>query len=332
MSASVMLAKAGQVILTDETLRKKAATIIATIVAAFLIPVMAIVCIFSGMGQVAAEDVQNQLSDEAREEFRHIEQFADAIAQAFSDNGLPNSEIAQATYCMYLYDAQKGDPDFIDKLVACYQSGGTDSEIASALNAAFHADIPVEEYTAFAERIRSVNIDTSAFVDSGTKNNYDLVTYVQQAANNGWGYVYGTYGTVLTNAVLEQKRQQFPDNINPFYDFIQENWMGRRTADCVGLIKGYAWLDPATASFTIRANGMPDVSADGMYAASTVKGAMDTMPDVPGIAVWQSGHIGVYIGHGLVVEAKGTIYGVVTSELSKGTWQGWCYLPGIQYN
>ena len=107
--------------------------------------------------------------------------------------------------------------------------------------------------------------------------------------------------------------------------------MGRRTADCVGLIKGYAWLDPATTNFTIGANGMPDVSADGMYAAAAVKGTMDTMPDVPGIAVWQSGHIGVYVGNGTVVEAKGTMYGVVKSELSKGSWQGWCYLPAIQY-
>lgn len=110
-----------------------------------------------------------------------------------------------------------------------------------------------------------------------------------------------------------------------------KNWMGRRTADCVGLIKGYAWLDPATTNFTIGANGMPDVSADGMYAAAAVKGTMDTMPDVPGIAVWQSGHIGVYVGNGTVVEAKGTMYGVVKSELSKGSWQGWCYLPAIQY-
>ena len=28
------------------------------------------------------------------------------------------------------------------------------------------------------------------------------------------------------------------------------------------------------------------------------------MPDIPGIAVWHQGHIGVYIGNGYVIHAK----------------------------
>lgn len=331
MSTSALIAKAGTALLTNENFRRKAVTVVLTIAIAFLLPLMAIVSVFSSMGQVTAEDIQKQISSETRAELQYMEQTANTIAQVFYDNGISYSEVAQATYCMYLYDIEKTDPDFINKLLACYSANGTDEEIATALSAAFQVEIPVEEYITFAERIRSSCIDTSGFI-SATKNNTDLVTWVTQAANSGWGYVYGTYGTVLTDSILEQKKQQFPDNINPYYDFIQENWMGRRTADCVGLIKGYAWYDPATSSFTIGANGMPDVSADGMYSAAAVKGTMDTMPDVPGIAVWQKGHIGVYIGNGKVIEAKGTMYGVVTSELSKGTWQGWCYLPAIQYN
>lgn len=331
MSTSALIAKAGTALLTNENFRKKAVTVVLTIAIAFLLPLMAVISVFSSMGQVTAEDVQKQISSETRAELQYMEQTANTIAQAFYDNGISYGEVAQATYCMYLYDIEKTDPDFINKLIACYSANGTDEEIAAALCAAFQVEVPADEYSAFAERIRSSCIDTSGFVSS-TKNNTDLVTWVIQASNSGWGYVYGTYGTVLTDSILEQKKQQFPDNINPYYDFIQENWMGRRTADCVGLIKGYAWYNPATSSFTIGANGMPDVSADGMYSAAAVKGTMDTMPDVPGIAVWQKGHIGVYIGNGKVVEAKGTMYGVVTSELSKGTWQGWCYLPAIQYN
>lgn len=331
MSTSALIAKAGTALLTNEDLRKKTVTVIISVVIALLIPLMTVACVFSSLGQVTAEDIKHQFSAETKAELQYMEQTANAIAQAFYDNGLSYSEVAQAAYCMYLYEVQKNDSDFINKLVACYLNGGSDDEIVAALSTAFQVTIPSDEYKSVAERIRSTSIDTSGFI-STTKNSTDLVSYVMQAASNGWGYVYGTYGTVLTDAVLEQKKQQFPDNINPYYDFIRENYMGRRTADCVGLIKGYAWFDPATSSFTIGSNGMPDVSADGMYAAAVVKGSMDTMPDVPGIAVWQSGHIGVYIGNGKVVEAKGTMYGVVTSELSKGTWRGWCYLPAIQYN
>lgn len=331
MSASAVLAKLGTAVLSDENLRKKAVTIVLTVVTAFLVPIMAIASVFSGMGQVSSEDIQNHVSAAVIADFEHMEQIAAEISQAFYDNGLSNSEIAQAAYCMYLFDVQKSDPDFIQKLVTCYVGGGTDVEIAASLQSTFQVSVPAEEYAEFAARIRSTSIDTSVFSYPQVKNNVDLVAYVKQAAEKGWGYVYGTYGTVLTDSLLAQKEQQFPDNILPYKAFIEENWMGRRTADCVGLIKGYAWYDPATSSFTIGTNGMPDVSADGMYTAAATEGTMDTMPDVPGIAVWQIGHIGVYIGDGKVVEAKGTMYGVVTSELSQGSWQGWCYLPGIQY-
>ena len=78
-------------------------------------------------------------------------------------------------------------------------------------------------------------------------------------------------------------------------------------------------------------NGMPDVGADQMYANATVKGDMSSMPDTPGLAVWHSGHIGVYIGNGEVVEAMGTKYGVVKTKLSERSWTAWLEVPYINY-
>ena len=49
MSASAVLAKLGTAVLSDENLRKKAATIVLTVVTAFLVPIMAIASVFSGM-------------------------------------------------------------------------------------------------------------------------------------------------------------------------------------------------------------------------------------------------------------------------------------------
>ena len=177
----------------------------------------------------------------------------------------------------------------------------------------------------------SIELDISAFTDPYTKNNLDLATYAVSAWENGWGYVWGTCGWVLTDSLFASKLAQYPDGVGSYEDFIQENWLGRRTTDCVGLIKGYGWLDVSDMSIGYGINGMPDVGADQMYANATVKGDMPSMPDTPGLAVWHSGHIGVYIGNGEVVEAMGTKYGVVKTKLSERSWTAWLEVPYINY-
>ena len=177
----------------------------------------------------------------------------------------------------------------------------------------------------------SIELDVSAFIDLSRKNNLDLVTYVSHAWESGWGYVWGTYGSVLTESLFAYKLEQYPDGVGNYEDFIRENWLGRRTTDCVGLIKGYGWLDPASLSIGYGTNGMPDIGADGMYNSASVKGDISTMPDTPGLAVWHSGHIGVYIGNGEVIEAMGTKYGVVKTQLSERNWTAWLEIPYISY-
>jgi len=177
----------------------------------------------------------------------------------------------------------------------------------------------------------SIELDISAFADPTTKNNLDLVTYAENAWENGWGYVWGTYGSVLTDSQFASKLAQYPDGVGSYEDFIRENWLGRRTTDCVGLIKGYGWLDISDMSIGYAINGMPDVGADQMYANATVKGDMSSMLDTPGLAVWHSGHIGVYIGNGEVIEAMGTKYGVVKTKLSERSWTAWLEVPYINY-
>ena len=174
-------------------------------------------------------------------------------------------------------------------------------------------------------------IDISAFISPGTKNNLDLAAYAVQAWENGWGYVWGTYGSVLTPSLFDYKLRQYPDGVGKYADFIRNNWLNRRTADCVGLIKGYGWLDAQSLEIRYGTNGMPDYGANQMYQSAVESGTMDTMPEVVGLAVWKSGHIGVYIGNGYVIEAMGTKYGVVKTELAGRGWEGWCKIPSIHY-
>ena len=158
-----------------------------------------------------------------------------------------------------------------------------------------------------------------------------LVAYVINAYENGWGYVWGTFGNILTEGAFASKLEQYPEAVGNYADFIRANWIGRRTADCVGLIKSYGWFDPETETIQYASHGMPDVGADQMYYAAAESGPIDTIPEIPGLAVWQSGHIGVYIGNGEVIEAMGTMYGVVKTRLDGSGWTHWLKVPYINY-
>lgn len=178
-------------------------------------------------------------------------------------------------------------------------------------------------------------IDISGFTNPRTKNNHDLAAYAIQAWEHGWGYVWGTFGNVLTESMLQYKLEQYPD-IGASEAFIREHWLGRRTTDCVGLLKGYGWLNPDTLTIDYNTNGMPDYNADRMYASAkengTEYGGMDTMPDIVGLGLWKQGHWGVYVGNGYAIEAMGTQYGVVRTKVEGRGWQGWCKIPYIQYD
>ncbi|KAL0249240.1 hypothetical protein GEMRC1_004473 [Eukaryota sp. GEM-RC1] len=158
-----------------------------------------------------------------------------------------------------------------------------------------------------------------------------LVKHAKMALNQHWGYVWGTFGRFLTEAELRAKIRQYPSQVGRYETFIRQHYLNKvRTCDCVGLIKSYLWWQ----------NGEPhykpatDKTADMFYSAAKVKGSISTIPEQPGVAVWHKGHIGVYIGNNRVIEAKGTMYGVVQTPLrGKGanSWTHWLKVNEIRY-
>lgn len=60
-------------------------------------------------------------------------------------------------------------------------------------------------------------------------------------------------------------------------------------------------------------------------------GKIGTIPEVRGIGVFKDGHVGIYIGNGQVIEAKGFNYGVIKSRLKDTPWTAWAYFPFITY-
>lgn len=177
---------------------------------------------------------------------------------------------------------------------------------------------------------RSSQIDTSDFVDIYMKNNIDLVKWAELAYEEHWGYVYGTWGNVLTEELHESKTAQYRVDVGENEEYIRTRWMDRRVTDCVGLIKGYCWYTPPSG-FVYGGNGMPDIGANRMYEASEQKGEIATIPEIPGLAVWTEGHIGVYIGDGWVIEAMSTVDGVKKTRLADRPWTHWLKIPYIDY-
>ena len=338
MSASVaaFLKQIAASLLTNKKVLKFIGGVILGIVIIVCIPIYTVVGIFSGDITIDLDRFQELLEQNMSAEdeamLRQVEQTMIAIEDAMTAAGYPSQRVteAQVLYVLALSD-YASQPGFVDKLTGCFTPEQTDANLISSINEAFGTNLLTLDFTTIMESIRAVYIDTSSYIDPTTKNNLDLVQWAIWAEDRGWGYVWGTYGEVFDQALYEYKLNQYPEEVGRYSEFIETNWLGGRTADCVGLIKGYGWLNPETQEIEYGTNGMADVGADQMYENATEKGSIDSMPEIPGLAVWHSGHIGIYIGNGEVIEAMGTRYGVVRTQLSDSRWTHWLKVPYITY-
>lgn len=329
------LKKIAVLLLSDERVWKRVVIAVLVIIVALFLPAVAVVGIFSGSIEVDVHSLEQTilaaLSSEETEMLQDIEDTMEEIETAMVDAEMPGRVIeAQVLYILALSD-QGEQPGFVDRLVGCFSDGQTDAQLIRTVNQVFGTEIEVEDFTNVVKNLRTHYIDISAYTDPTTKNNLDLAQWAIAAEKAGWGYVWGTYGCILTRSLFEMKLEQYPEDVGKYEEYISGNYIGKRTADCVGLIKGYSWFNPETGTIGYAANGMPDLSANQIYEAAVEKGSIDTIPEIPGLLVWMDGHVGVYIGNGEVVEARGTYYGVVRTQLRDRSWQAWAKVPGITY-
>lgn len=151
-------------------------------------------------------------------------------------------------------------------------------------------------------------------------------------ARVGQGYVYGAYfASLITEAYIQSKAAQYPGQYTSGYIQRSRKWIGKLAGDCIGLIKAVYWEDDS-GNVRYRYLDRVDTSANGMLRLATVKGGIATMPDMPGLFVHYSGHIGVYLGSGKVIESRGVDYGVVITNLSERPWTSWGQIPYVDYS
>ncbi len=164
----------------------------------------------------------------------------------------------------------------------------------------------------------------------------------------GMPYWYGSVVYKCTTDLLNRKSRQYASHYTPgrmprYKDDIAKK---KVCADCVELIKGYMWTIGGVGvvesigtdkTFTNKygGNNCPDKSANGMFSYAKSKGTacgtIDSIPEVPGLAVRFDWHVGVYIGGGQVIEERSFNYGCVCTKLKEHKWTHWYQLSFIDY-
>lgn len=134
-----------------------------------------------------------------------------------------------------------------------------------------------------------------------------LADACRAAAEKKTLYVYGAYGLPLTEENKQRIRKGYAYNRKPE----RQEKIDRADADtfgfdCSGLIKGLLWgwqgTQEKNGGAVYGSNGVKDQNADTIMA-NCLEVRADFSDIQIGEAVWQPGHIGIYVGDGLVVES-----------------------------
>lgn len=170
----------------------------------------------------------------------------------------------------------------------------------------------------------------------------ELVAFCESLV--GMPYWYGTCVYNCTKSLRDRKAAQYPSHYPSSRNSRYDADISKKLVcmDCVGMIKGFFWTNGGmgvkeaigtgkSISSKYGGNGCPDRSADGMLSWCKSKGAKNgkiaDLPDVPGVLLFSSGHVGVYVGDGYAVEARGFNYGVVKTKVSSRKWVSWAFMP-----
>ena len=161
----------------------------------------------------------------------------------------------------------------------------------------------------------------------------ELIALFLFALNEGWGYIWGTAGVMWTEA-RQKALEKTTDTDRAMGRKYGSKWIGHMVADCSGL---FSWAFAQLGGYMYH-------GSDTMfrkyttYSGELKKGRRTDGLDLkPGTAVFtynskkkKYGHVGLYIGDGIVIEAEGTLKGVITSDVS-GKWTHWGELKGVDY-
>lgn len=160
-----------------------------------------------------------------------------------------------------------------------------------------------------------------------TVNVNDLIAHCMRFYTEGWGYIYGAYGQIWTQA----KQDAATDEQTRKYG---QQWVGKHVIDCSGV-----WYLAMKELGSYMYHG-----SNTMWKSYTVsRGALkagkrtDGQELKPGSAIYTGNdtdgrnHVGIYIGDGKVLEAGGCQYGVILTPVTKSKWTWWAEMKYVDY-
>ena len=161
MSATVAAAlkKLSAVVLSDKNNLKAAVGIVIGIIVIIVMPIAAVLSIFSGDMNIDTDRLQQMITEsltsEEEDNLKFIEDTMFTLDEKMTAAGFPNRvKEAQVLYVLALSDYSRED-GFTDKLVGCFAADQTDEQLISAVNEAFGTDINSEDFTKVMNDIRA---------------------------------------------------------------------------------------------------------------------------------------------------------------------------------
>lgn len=163
------------------------------------------------------------------------------------------------------------------------------------------------------------------FFGGGKLDGTAIAATAVKCLNEHWGYIYRTSGCEWT----AKKQAEIEKTTNAKYEKARQygaRWIGHRVADCSGLVV-----------YCAKQNGITGVphGSNSMWKMLFNKGKLPHDGLMPGMLVFKERnngdyyHVGIYVGNGEVVEAQGTLAGVVKSPVF--AWHYWGAINGLSY-
>ena len=162
-----------------------------------------------------------------------------------------------------------------------------------------------------------------------------LIDKFKQALAEKWGYIWGTAGetwTAAKQANLEKTTDADRANSRKY----GSKWIGHKVADCSGL---FSWAFKQLGGYMYH--GSDTMFRKYCTRTGELKNGHPAGGGIlpVGVAVFtynkdkkKYGHVGLYVGGGFVIEARGAYYGVVMTKIESRPWVAWGELKGVDYS
>lgn len=162
-----------------------------------------------------------------------------------------------------------------------------------------------------------------------------LIVKFRFMVENRWGYIWGTAGILWTEARQKALEATTDEDRKSGREY-GSKWIGHTVTDCSG---AFHWGYEQLGGYMYH--GSNTMWEKYCIAKGEMKNGKRTDGETmkPGTAVFvynatkkKRTHVGLYIGDGHVIEASGTVYGVIMTVATNRKWNEWGELKNMEFD